>query len=580
MKFTCDICQAEFDDWRSFSDHYYNEHKLRPCNFCDQKFGTLIKLSNHQAEAHQQRPCHICGRSAFNSWSTLSRHHRDVHHRRMITEGPNRGGWTYDNTPTERCEICGIDFCARKTYSDHMHNKHEKPHRCTMCDYRTGQRSELVKHMRLVHKEGSTPEEPPRKRARLDVDNVADAAAMPPPRQPSTSDGAADQSNGPEPAGQYFRYQCSMCDYKAVKTSHMEYHVRLAHRKGQNGDDMDPNVPSSSHATNSNEQPTTRTNDNNGPSGERADNAGDGEVSPFEKGISIPHPEVRKHYELGLERVRTHDFGTKFMDLRATFNGLEHYPLPKALLTLKQILENIIAVLTRGTSQYDLIQFILQLDQLQHPIQVQFVTVKEASVWLIMDAIERVLQSYQQFRIDGKVKVSFVHQPIPRQIGGWYQLGAMTNRKEARLVRFLSKKQSIINVRNREDGLCLARCLAIGKRIADGTYVHNFNVSAQCTKEANELHENCSVPKGPCDWTEIRQFCEHPTFADYMINVYEAERMAKRVHHTAVKEKTINILLFGSHCCCIKSMEGFKNRSYWCWACDASYCHPGEHKCE
>ncbi len=136
-------------------------------------------------------------------------------------------------------------------------------------------------------------------------------------------------------------------------------------------------------------------------------------------------------------------------------------------------------------------------------------------------------------------------------------------------------------LRNREDKPCVAHCLAIGKRKADNNYPCHFHKTSTCTKEARKLHQLCKIAKKECGLGEIQKFANHAYFADYMINIYECKTAIKRVYSSnAVKDKMIIFLIFGAHCYPITSMAAFKNSSYWCSTCDASYSHSGGHKCK
>ncbi len=65
-------------------------------------------------------------------------------------------------------------------------------------------------------------------------------------------------------------------------------------------------------------------------------------VDDFETENGLPNPEVTKHYKIDVQRMNLHEFGTRFIDIRLTFEGLEDCPLPDSLRVLYKILQNVL----------------------------------------------------------------------------------------------------------------------------------------------------------------------------------------------------------------------------------------------
>ncbi|MCP4604284.1 MAG: hypothetical protein GY847_27815, partial [Proteobacteria bacterium] len=112
--------------------------------------------------------------------------------------------------------------------------------------------------------------------------------------------------------GMNIRYRkCPDCDFRVIKRSAMDLHWRVNHPDG-------PAMPKIM-------------------------------TTELEMDPSAPFPEVQWHYEVKVEGLRNHDFGTKFVDLRVSFNnGLEDEPITSALQILFKILNNIYELLTRN----------------------------------------------------------------------------------------------------------------------------------------------------------------------------------------------------------------------------------------
>ncbi len=159
--------------------------------------------------------------------------------------------------------------------------------------------------------------------------------------------------------------KCSHCSFATVKRSGMDLHQKVNHPA----------------ATTTTTTTTTATN----------------KVSKLERDPQAPFPEVQKYYNVKVEGLRTHKFGTRFIELRITFNSLEDQPLPAALQIVFKILQNIYTSLTRDTSSNDLIRFVMTSDQFGYPMDVPFLTKEQSSINCIMDELNRVLQSYKNF---------------------------------------------------------------------------------------------------------------------------------------------------------------------------------------
>ncbi len=163
--------------------------------------------------------------------------------------------------------------------------------------------------------------------------------------------------------GMNIRYwKCPHCDFKVVKRTAMEFHQQVIH----------PDGPAMSKIT----------------------------TIELEMDPRAPFPEVQQHYKIKIEGLQNHNFGSKFINLHVSFNNEpEDEPITLALKIMFKILNNIYALLTRNADSEDLVRFILTSDQIIYLIEVPFLTKEESSVKCIMDQVERVLQSYRDFRL-------------------------------------------------------------------------------------------------------------------------------------------------------------------------------------
>ncbi len=244
---------------------------MESCKFCDQKFTTLMKLSDHQASVHGWWPCLI-----------------------------------YDHEPKEKCRTCGAQFITRKQLTEHMRRVHEKPFHCNKCNFKTGERRDLGRHLKVKHKIDALPSHllprtndgipPSSSNQEADVDHPE--VNHPEGDEVRSSTDQTEQQEASSSSGHGISpLKCQKCDFQMVKRSGMELHMRTNHGAATDDDNTDSSLQpkvSPPSATTTSTSPT---------------------VTNFEKGTVVPYPEVRNHYNLRVERMKMHEFGTRFIDL-------------------------------------------------------------------------------------------------------------------------------------------------------------------------------------------------------------------------------------------------------------------------
>ncbi|OHT14463.1 Zinc finger, C2H2 type family protein [Tritrichomonas foetus] len=147
--YSCDICDVEFKDIRSYKQHqakhemYQNKELKYKCSNCEASFPKQIELFRHIKESHPKpHVCDICG-AAFkrkeNLTSHLKKHNSSVAERRTFicpVEGCKATFTRNSNLKTHiksihggvqpyTCEICGKDFLYPSLLENHR-KSHEK----------------------------------------------------------------------------------------------------------------------------------------------------------------------------------------------------------------------------------------------------------------------------------------------------------------------------------------------------------------------------------------------------------------------------------------------------------------------
>jgi hypothetical protein len=171
---------------------------------------------------------------------------------------------------------------------------------------------------------------------------------------------------------------------------------------------------------------------------------------------------VKKLYKLTKHTsVEVRKFRTTGVEYTAIVQPLEN--VDNFIVTLYNILESLLQELTQGLDPWDRIRLQMQTHHLDYPISLPFLEKGKLSVQHILEAIERVLQSNEEFSFDEPFTINVTIVRLPNVSGsGWME-------RSARLVgKKVNEKKSIITIRN-HDSLCACRAIGTGiaKLLAD-----------------------------------------------------------------------------------------------------------------
>ena len=225
--------------------------------------------------------------------------------------------------------------------------------------------------------------------------------------------------------------------------------------------------------------------------------------------------EEQDFYEItNVKKYTSKRFRTTATDTEIRFNNnvINDLDIIENRNRTSRIFERLLHDVTKGMDEKDYVRFVLRSTQLSSPISIRFLPLAQLTPYRIFSAVERVVQSNRDFRLNDTVNVDLIHVEAPQ--GSGRSKRNITNIKE-----YLHKKKSVITITN-EDNLCLARALVVA--IAKATKSPNYSnllrhVRAQQVK-AIELHAKAKVPMGPsCGLEEVDMFQKHLT--EYEINI-------------------------------------------------------------
>ena len=240
-----------------------------------------------------------------------------------------------------------------------------------------------------------------------------------------------------------------------------------------------------------------------------------------------------------------------------------------------RIFEHLLSDVTKGMDERDQVRFVLRSTQLDTPISIPFLPLVQLTPERVFSAVQRVIQSNRDFRLNDTVNVDLIHVEAPQGSGRPKLKRNIVNIKE-----YLHKKGSVITIKN-HDNLCLARALVVAIAKVENAPNYNYlrnQVRAQQIK-AMELHANANVPLGPCGLEEVDLFQKYLTA--YEINIVSGNHDSAIIYPSqpSTNKTPIYLYLHDNHYDVITSMTGFLSTSYYCHKCRRAYSNKFDHLC-
>ena len=281
-------------------------------------------------------------------------------------------------------------------------------------------------------------------------------------------------------------------------------------------------------------------------------------------------------YEIAsVKKYTSKKFRATATDTEIRFNNvINDIDLIESHRHTRRIFERLLSDVTKRMGERDQVRFVLRSTQLDNPISIPFLPLERLTPERVMSAVQHVIQSNRDFRLNDTVNVDLIHVEAPQGSG-------RSKRSIVNIKEYLHRKGSVITIKN-EDNLCLARALvvAIAKVKNAPDYVNlRDHVTTQQVK-AIELHARAKVPMGPsCGLEEVDMFQKHLT--EYEINIVSG------IHDNAIiypkkpsTDKTpIYLYLHDKHYDVITSMPGFLSKNYYCHKCRRAYAKKLDHLC-
>lgn len=264
-------------------------------------------------------------------------------------------------------------------------------------------------------------------------------------------------------------------------------------------------------------------------------------------------------------------YNTTSSTYRVSFKDIEVEGIPNILKALKLIFRAIIEELASATSDNDLIRMSVQNPEFDYPIELPFKRKRHLTADSILYEIERVLQSYEEFRLDSGLELNIIHVKMPIGRGRRYKMNYVNLQKS------LQEKRCFIQIKNR-DSLCCARAIvtAVSRLEKPDNWSSIRQGGAVQGVLATELHKKAGVPVGECGIEEVKKF--QLVLPNYQLNVFAMD-VAALVYSGPENGNKIFLLYHNNHYDVITSMPAFLGNSFYCEICKKGYNNRDQHKC-
>ena len=273
-------------------------------------------------------------------------------------------------------------------------------------------------------------------------------------------------------------------------------------------------------------------------------------------------------------------FQTTGVNYLLKVNNLNVSGLSHVLKTLDGLLTSILSDMTADMADHDQIRFVMHSPQLNNPISLPFMPLKELTPRRLMFEIERVLQSHEEFVLGDGLHINLIHVKMPSGSGN-------ENRKRCgvNLQSRLSQKRCVVTIKNKDE-LCAARAIVTGIAKVEDFPTYRYYAEGRPVQRtmALDLHDNAGVPMTPCGIEEIKLF--QAVLPWYQLVVVSGDHFNAIIYKGPETEKPIYLFYHNGHYDLITSMPSFLGRAYYCLKCEKGYNtedwkhHPCENKCK
>ncbi|XP_045210544.2 uncharacterized protein LOC123561948 [Mercenaria mercenaria] len=223
-------------------------------------------------------------------------------------------------------------------------------------------------------------------------------------------------------------------------------------------------------------------------------------------------------------------------------------------------------------------------------IHVPFDDVSNVTGETLLNEIERVVQSNEEFKIhDGQMQAEITHISMPE--GSSKSRRNMHYGSHVSIEHMTKLKRSIIQIDNSDDSMCLARSIVVGMCYAQKSdsneWKKRWNAIRKSKlklqeREAQTLLDSVGIKYNQACGIEEYQKIQDTLYPEYIIKIH-AQHAKSDLLFTAPKmtkqSKVVHVYFHSGHFDTIISIKGFLGYSYYCEYCGVGYKCKEQHKC-
>ena len=225
-----------------------------------------------------------------------------------------------------------------------------------------------------------------------------------------------------------------------------------------------------------------------------------------------------------------------------------------------------------GIPDNHFVRLMINNHYLHRPIYIPFGKRNQINAEVILEAIKNVLNSNEEFLIDGFLEVNIIH--VEAYQGGRTQKGFVNYQTKQK------KSKAYIQIEN-TDNMCMARAIVVSKAFVDNDPQYD-TIRDSCKKDKKTTRERKDMQtiraKALCEAAGVdhTKYCgmeEAAKFQAYLTE-YQLCILSREHNETLIfkgpegREKFIYIHLDQNHYNAITKMTGFLKSSYFCHICN------------
>ncbi len=268
-------------------------------------------------------------------------------------------------------------------------------------------------------------------------------------------------------------------------------------------------------------------------------------------------------------------YGYKFDRYTITLADVDQVALSETPHFVHALLDKIIRDVTKDNLPHHKVRISIESDSLRYPIWTPPMNCSQLTVARWMAEVERVLNSNEHLRLNNKFKVQVQTAAIAS--------GAAKQNVPRMVLSKLQNKRSVVQIRNENDQMCLARCFVLAHALAVGgakspAYQQIRDNRATQRNKAMDLLKKLGLGDREMTIDDLPTFAK--AFPDCRVRVFSLDQANAIIWDNRLTvQREINLLHHSRHFAVLTTVKGFFKNSYYCTKCNVGYDRRTAHRC-